>query len=821
MKLAPVAAAWVLGLLLGLQLDVGVPALASFGLATLLLAILLKVRGFQVWPPLLVMVLLIGILRVEAPGEPAAFRFFESPDPVTVRGTVSNDPELERSTVEFTLSVESLDKGDGWEVSQGKLLVFARPSEELVRARKEPYFRYGDVLDLTGTLNSPPELRDFDYGAYLEQQGIHAILNSLQVQLVAEGQGNFVFENIYSVRHRLADGIDKALPEPQAALAQALLLGLRGGLPDDVTDDFRSTGTGHLLAISGLHVGVVLIAAMGAGVWLLGRRRQVYLLLPLATIWLYALVSGLSPSAERAAIMGSAYLLALATGRPKVLLPALALAAAVMAGFNPHALMDVSFQLSFTALAGIALLTPYMSPFWGYRVGVSPGKGTWQKAALGYLAFALLISSAVTVATLPLIAFNFHRIPTVGIPATILLLPAMPLLLISSGIAGVAGVASPMAGQVLGWFAWVLLEYTIRLVNLFSQIPGSTISVPRFSGVLLWVYYGVIAYLLLAPRTLYLLLSVIRNVASAGKGCLNEPPGTTTHGQLTVAGLLVATITLAVLAGLLWHQVLVGSDGRLHVYFMDVGQGDSILIVTPGGKQVLVDGGPGVLDSAQAVGSKLKFWDRDLDLVVLTHPDEDHFRGLLEIAERYNVDAVLEGGGGAARNPLYFGWEAALTEKNIDRIQAYRGQIITLDKATRLEVLNPPTTPIVGGSSTSNNHSVVLKLVYGQANFLLTADVEVEGELSMLQDGLSLKSLVLQVPHHGSKSSTSQTFLSAVDPVAAVISVGADNPYGHPHDDTLERLEAAPGTSMTFTTAEQGDIEFISDGIKLWVKTSR
>ncbi len=236
---------------------------------------------------------------------------------------------------------------------------------------------------------------------------------------------------------------------------------------------------------------------------------------------------------------------------------------------------------------------------------------------------------------------------------------------------------------------------------------------------------------------------------------------------------------------------------------------------------MLVDGGAGVLDSAQAVGSKLKFWDRDLDLVVLTHPDEDHFRGLLEIAERYNVDAVLEGGGGAARNPLYFGWEAALTEKNIDRIQAYRGQIITLDKATRLEVLNPPTTPIVGGSSTSNNNSVVLKLVYGQANFLLTADVEVEGELSMLQDGLSLKSLVLQVPHHGSKSSTSQTFLSAVDPVAAVISVGADNPYGHPHDDTLERLEAAPGTSMTFTTAEQGDIEFISDGIKLWVKTSR
>ena len=378
----------------------------------------------------------------------------------------------------------------------------------------------------------------------------------------------------------------------------------------------------------------------------------------------------------------------------------------------------------------------------------------------------------------------------------------------------------PMAGQVLGWLAWVPLEYVIRLVQLFSQVPGSTLSVPAFSGLLVWAYYGVLALLILmpgGPSTLW--SSVRRLVARWQEGVPLEGRAIRRLGSPKVISLVVAG-GLFVVVALIWFYAVTGPDGRLHVHFLDVGQGDSVLIVTPEGRQILVDGGPAPGGAARAVGSRTAFWDRDLDLVVLTHPDEDHFRGLVAVLGHYGVDVVLEGGG-VSENPLYQEWQTALDEEETRRITAFRGQTIVLDTATRLEVLNPPRRPIKGTGSDLNNNAVVLRLEYGRVSFLLTADIEAEAEQRLLQDGLNIRSNVFKVPHHGSKTSTTSRFLSTVSPVAAVISAGAGNPYGHPHPVVTGRLEDLVGKDRTYLTAERGDIEFITDGKRLWVKTGR
>ena len=283
---------------------------------------------------------------------------------------------------------------------------------------------------------------------------------------------------------------------------------------------------------------------------------------------------------------------------------------------------------------------------------------------------------------------------------------------------------------------------------------------------------------------------------------------------------LVATAGLGLLASLLWFYVIAGSDGRLHVHFLDVGQGDSVYIVTPEGRQVLVDGGPGSIEAARAVGERTPFWDRDLDMVVLTHPDEDHFRGLTEVLERYEVDVVFEGPT-ISENPLYLAWQRALEGNGSRRVTAFRGQTIALDRFTRLEVLNPSLVPIRSSGSELNNNSVVLRLVYGKVSFLLTADIEAEAEARLLRDDLQIDSTILKVPHHGSKTSTTAQFLSAVRPAAAVISAGAENRHGHPHSEVTGRLMARPGAGRTYLTSERGDIEFITDGERLWVSTSR
>ena len=293
--------AWIAGLLVGLEADVYVPALVSFSLAAAILAYLLKLGGVSPWPGVLAVVLLVSVVRVEAAERPASGVPADSLRSITIVGEVVSDPELSARGVEFTVSVRAVDLGAGWVEDRGKVLVFARPTSELVRTRGAPYFRYGDSLELTGRLEAPLSFGGFGYGAYLANQGIRSTMAFPQVRVLEEGGGNPVLREVYGLRRKLSGGIDEALPEPQASLGRALLLGLRGRLPADVRDEFRSTGTSHLLAISGLHVGIVLALSAAAGAWLMGRRRQVYLLLPLVAIWLYTLLSGLAPSVERAA----------------------------------------------------------------------------------------------------------------------------------------------------------------------------------------------------------------------------------------------------------------------------------------------------------------------------------------------------------------------------------------------------------------------------------------------------------------------------------------------------------------------------------------
>ena len=236
-RLVSLIAAWVAGLLLGLEIDGYLPALALFSVAALALAGMWKVRGLSPWPALLAVILLMGLIRVEVSEGVEPLAASTEPRPITVAGLVSSDPELSGPGVEFVLSVDSVDTGNGWEEGEGKLLVLARPTAELVQAREEPYFRYGDRLELRGRLEEPRVLGQFDYPAYLASQGIHSTMDFPQVRLIDEGGGNKALGGIYNLRRKLSDGIDQALSEPQASLAQALLLGLSPNPPKDVLGD--------------------------------------------------------------------------------------------------------------------------------------------------------------------------------------------------------------------------------------------------------------------------------------------------------------------------------------------------------------------------------------------------------------------------------------------------------------------------------------------------------------------------------------------------------------------------------------------------------
>ena len=247
---------------------------------------------------------------------------------------------------------------------------------------------------------------------------------------------------------------------------------------------------------------------------------------------------------------------------------------------------------------------------------------------------------------------------------------------------------------------------------------------------------------------------------------------------------------------------------ELEVDFLDVGQGDAILIKSPFGQNILIDGGP---DSKviEGLGKNLPFWDKRIDLMVLTHPHDDHVTGLIEVIKRYSVKKILYTGV-IHSAPNYLAWLAVIRERKIPLVIIDRPQKIVLGDDCYMEIIYPRKNFLAQETDNLNNSSIVARLVYGQTKFLLMGDAEIEVEKELLADGADLSAQVLKVGHHGSDTSSGEEFLKAVSPQIAVIQVGEDNDFGHPSLRILKRLERAGAEILR--TDKNGTVSLISDG---------
>ena len=810
MTLGLLAAAWLGGTLLGLSWGAAPMAawlLAGVGVAA---AVGLRMLRLPAFPMLLGAVFLLALARAGMEGGGDGGRSVAALDgrEVAVEGRIVSDPENAATKVRFRLRVSGgrvyglrPGGGDGDDPFRGQdWLVYANPPAELVGRRDAPYFRYGDVVSVSGALLEPRPAGGFDYPAYLAAQGITATLFAQEAR-VTGAAGTRWRAAVYQVRGRLADSLERAMPYPESALAAALLLGKREALPPEVVARFRGAGAAHLLAISGLHVGVLLAAVSGVGGWLLGRRSPAWLLAAGMAIWLYAVVAGAPPSAVRAAIMGTVYLLAVGLGRPTGALPALALAAALMTAVSPGLIRQVSFQLSFAAVGGIALVLAVGGDRLG---GWRSSQAGWRGWLLGRTLGLAAVSAAATLATWPLVAAYFGELPLLGVPVSLLAVPGMAPAVIAAGAAAVGGLVSGTLGELLGWLAAAPAAYLVAVVSL---APGWTVSADWAGGPLLYIWYGGLgAAILMARRGNGLSVAGLRDALRGAGGTGLRWPGP----RFTIP----AAMALSIAAAILWARAAGGPDGYLSVHFFDIGQGDSILIVTPSGRRALIDGGPEADGASQALAGALS-GDRGLDLAVMTHPDADHGRGLLEVLDRYKVGMALSGPA-EPDDDIQAQWDQRLRKHNIASAEVWAGYVVSLGDGVELRVLNPPPGRVSGDS---NDNSVVFRLTYGEVSFLLTADIGHSVEERLLREDVELSATVLKVGHHGSKTATSQRFLDAVNPAVAVISVGRDNSYGHPAGEVVARLELRLGAGKVYRTDLDGEVVVVTDGVGVRVRT--
>jgi len=795
--------AWVAGIFLGSRLNLPF-ALIFVGLIPLPLLFFLPQRRKLIIITAICLIAFFGgalCYQASQPPEDGSHIKFYKDQTVEIEGMVSADSEVRDKATHLRLSVSRIDpdgEGDeGWGDVSGDILLFVP---------RYPEYEYGDVLRVTGELETPPQLGDFDYKDYLERQGIYATMLYPEIELRETGQGFKPLAWIYSLRNSLAESIAEVMPEPQAALTQGILLGIRYNIPADIKYDFTATGTAHLLAISGLHLSIMAGILLSIGIWLFGKKRFIYIWLALGIIWLYAVLTGLHPPIVRGAIMASLFLSAELLGRQRTAITSLAFAAAVMVGINPPILFDAAFQLSFLAMAGLIFITPPLRSLGRRLVGATLGEKGVAVSLANIVSDGFSVTLAATIAVWPLIAHYFGVVSLVGPLATFLALLALPAIIVTGAAAGLVGLAFVPVAQGIGWIAWLFNSYLLFIVGGFAALPLSSVEVGSVSPAFITGYYLALAAIVgLVSR---------RGWAERAKSWLRSGAS---RSSLVVSRLPWRWVVppLIILAVLTSAAAVTMPDDELHVSFLNIGQGDAILIQR-GSQQVLIDGGPSPQTLTMELGDRMPFWDRTIELVVLTHPHEDHLGGLVEVLERYQVEQVLYPDL-EYESSLYEEWEGLIGEKDIPCTPAQAGQEIKLGEGVTMTVLHPPATLLEGTGSDINNNSAVLRLSLGRVSFLFTGDIEWEAECRLIAEGVELDCTVLKVGHSGSSTSTSADFLAAASPQLAVISVGKDNPYGHPRDEVVARLVESLKAENIFRTDEQGTIEFITDGEELWV----
>jgi len=810
MTLIYLGCAWLAGIFLGSLLHLSsrfVGLLTSLPLASLLLWRKdQQVRLISVC----FLSLLLGTLRFNASIPPQHFdeghlAHYNNQGWVKLVGIVNGEPDVRDTYTNLRVKVSKIEVGGQEREVTGTVLV---------RAPRYPEYEYGDELEIEGLLETPPELEDFPYREYLARQGIHSILRRSQITLINRGQGSVPRQALLAFKRRAQRVIALILHEPQAALLTGILLGIRAGIPTDLMKAFSATGTTHIIAISGFNISIIAGLFSGLSTRLFGKRRATPW--ALASIIVYTVLVGASAAVVRAAIMGCLYVIATHYGRQTDALTSLMAAAMLMTLINPQTLWDLGFQLSFAATLGLILYTPPLQSQFERLLSRALSPGT-AKQAVGMLNEALIVTLAAQITTMPIIVYHFRQLSLVTLLSNFLVLPAQPGVMVWGGLATIAGLIRLPLGQALGWIAWLFLTYTIRMVEITACFPHASLNLGHVSPGLVWLYYSLLAGITLMSRQEPPgLKSLWRHLRARLSFRRKLRPRSSPKFARPSTKVLIATLTVAAI--LIWIAVASLPDGKLHVVFFDVGEGDAIFIETPGGQQFLIDGGPSPTTLIGALGRTMPFWDRSIDLIILTHADEDHIAGLIPILERYHVGHVLDSGY-EHDNPMYERWLELIEERDIPNYLARAGMRIATGDGVELVVLHPGPKLMRYTESDSNNNSVVTRLVMGQVSFLLPGDIEEAAERVLVASGQELTSTVLKVPHHGSNTSSSVAFLKAVDPRLAIISVGADNRFGHPSPRVLERLEKLVGKERILRTDEDGTIEVVTDGEGIWLKT--
>lgn len=656
---------------------------------------------------LVLLCLCLGAWRyaiVSPQSDTSAIRAWIGAAQVQIQGQIAGDPRLESQSTLLLVDTQSisLNNGQSWQETHGQIQV-----QILGATFDDPFAsRYGDEIELTGKLSAPP-----DYATPELQASM-----AFPKMMIQERAGSPLLLLLYQLRAHLASILLQTLPQPFAALLIAIFLSLRTPALKPLLQTFNVTGVAHLIAPSGFKV-TLLAGFIGTSTrWLLPgrnhagqrllpaeRRRSawkpwLHTLLLILCISLYTILSGGGPAALRAGIMGILLVLAPRLKRSYNVYTALALTALIMSLLDPFVLWDTGFQLSFIGTLGILLLTPLFQRCFHFLQVVPLG---------AYIAEIVSVTLAAQVATLPIFALSFQQISFVAPLANLASVPLLSPLLALSTLICVSGLIALPLAHICAWLVWPLLWYTTTALSWCAGLPGAYLLVHSLPPLIAWLYYALLALLI---------IGIFSRWQPALSQQLPHSPAISRRTRLILQGslALLMLLTTAILTQ------AVQPDGRLTLVWLsngDPAQGQALFLRSPSGQLALINQGASSTTLAQTLDTRLPFWQRSLNLAMLSDTSAADLAGLQDIITRYQVQRVADGG---MLHPslAYARWRDSLTSHDLLYTQARQGTLITLDQHVAFQVLWPLSSLHKSSHETADN-ALVLRLIAPGLSLLL------------------------------------------------------------------------------------------------------
>lgn len=698
---------------------------------------------------------------------------------VQITGTIIEDPEAGDTSSRFVLKTERI-----WisslNIQQeigGTILVYASALEDV---------SFGQRIKVTGRLEYPPDEGDFSYRAYLARQGIYAWMPDAFIRSLGKGDVNPALELIHKVRGVALIEIQRLFPYPEAPLLSGILLGIESRIPDDLLQAYSRTGTTHIIAISGFNITILANLTIALFHRWLGRTRGLFM--AGIVIILYSVMVGADAPVVRAALMGSLALLARHLGRRTHGLTSLTVAGVVMTLISPQSIYDVGFQLSFAATLGLILYAEPLRRLAVQSFSKHISKINAQKWG-SITAELLLFTFAAQVTTLPIIVWHFHQLSTVSLITNALILPLQPLLMILSGIATIAGMIWHPLGQLLAWLAWPFSALTNQIVQAFAAIPSAVLITGDVK------IYGLLAYYSLLLMLTTISTSTIRTrITSFLRAGASLPRLVLSTGSL---------ITLGLSSLLVWHTVTHQADGLLHTFILDVGDGEAILIRSPSGGTILINGGASPVSLATELGEYLPYPDRRIDWLLLAGAQYSQLAGLRDIVTIAPIDQAFLGvlSGGSTYQKIL----DQLVEAGIPTISAQEGMNFDLGQGAILKVLS------------HGSNGLTLLLQYGSAHVLFPVGLSPPDIPRIWGNSDFADVTAVLLPDSGYEALNPDALLQHYNPQVLLISCEDRSPSS----PIEQALHAAVPDRTILRTDLHGAIELATDGQHLWITTER